>query len=229
MRKLLLAGLLALVLAMTEPAYAQPSPMTATARPAAKVRISTLTAAQWHAMVRSGAWHEGCPGNRWTFRRVAVNHVGFDGEVHRGAVIVNRDVAVEVGRILKELYRQRFPIKRMRPIWHYDGDDAASMRANNTSAQNCRRASEANSPAAVSPHANGRALDINPVQNPWVDPRCDCWRPTATYVSRAGQGRIRAGSPVIAAFAEHGWIWRGTGSEPDFQHFDTGYPSRPVG
>lgn len=190
-------------------------------------KVSRIPDAQWAAMRRAGVVRAGCPASRADLRRVEVDFRGFDGRSHRGVLVVNRDVAREVGAIFTDLYRAGFPIRSIKPIEAFGGDDNASMAADNTSAYNCRRASQANSPATKSPHANGRAVDINPRENPWWDPRCACFMPSAKYAKRvAGKGRILAGGPVWKAFTARGWIWQNT-AKPDYQHFDTGYPSRP--
>lgn len=179
-------------------------------------------------MVTAGVVRAGCPLGRADLRRVEVNFHTFDGDVRRGVLVVNRDVADEVAAIFADIFRSRFPMKSMRPIEEFGGDDNASMAANNTSAYNCRKASQANSNADDSPHANGRAVDINPVQNPWLDPRCQCFMPTARNAERRpGKGKILQGGAVWKAFTARGWIWQDLPT-PDYQHFDTGYPSRPV-
>lgn len=190
--------------------------------------VRMVSKAEWARMVEVGAWHEGCPLTRKNLRRIEINHIGFDGRVHRGALVVRGDVAASVTRIFTRLFDQRFPIQSLRPIEDYNGNDNRSMRANNTSAYNCRRASQANSPAQKSPHANGRAIDLNPYRNPWIDPRCDCWKPSARYAKRTpGKGKILRGGVAYNAFVREGWIWQDIDGV-DYQHFDTGYPSRPL-
>jgi D-alanyl-D-alanine carboxypeptidase len=179
-------------------------------------------------MVATGVWRPGCPVGQDGLRRVEVGYVGFDGHAHRGALVVNADVATSVARIFTRLYDERVPIRRMVPVEAYAGDDAASMAADNTSAFNCRRPAQANAPAGASPHANGRAVDVDPYENPWVDPRCSCFQPDAFYGShRSGPGVISRGSAVWTAFVDQGWTWQDS-STIDYQHFDTGYPSRPL-
>lgn len=190
--------------------------------------VRPVRESQWRRIVAVGAWHPGCPVGRAQLRRVEVSYHGFDGTVHRGVLVVNADVAAGVAGIMTRLFDEGFPIHRMRPIEDYGGDDDASMAADNTSAYNCRRAGQANAPAAVSPHANGRAIDLNPYENPWVDPRCGCFRPDARYgTRRSGTGVVVKGGVAWAAFTRAGWIWQDSAT-PDFQHFDTGYPSRPL-
>ena len=176
-------------------------------------------------MQEVGVVRSGCPATRADLRRVEVNFHDWDGDVQRGVLVINRDVAQDVTRIFTDIFDAGFPIRSMKPIEEFGGDDNASMAADNTSTYNCRQAGQANSPATFSPHANGRAIDINPRENPWLDPRCDCFMPTAKNAARTpGKGKILEGGPVWRAFTKRGWIWQDIAT-PDYQHFDTGYPS----
>ncbi|WP_459975042.1 M15 family metallopeptidase [Nocardioides pyridinolyticus] len=191
--------------------------------------IHRLSNRQWREMVEAGMVRPECPVQRPSeLRVVQINHFDFDGAVKRGQLVVNADVAESVVRIFSELYEQRFPIRRMDPVEAFDGDTNASLAADNTSAFNCRRADQINAPFAASPHANGRAVDINPRENPWRDLRCDCWFPSPRLKARdAGDGKITKGGIVWRAFRAEGWIWQNI-DVPDYMHFDTGYPSRPL-
>lgn len=221
--------------AWPSPTAVSPSPTTSPAAtgspaptPTADAVVAAVPAAQWARIVAVGAWHTGCPVTRTDLRRVEVNFHGFDGAVHRGVLVVNADVAASVARIFTELFDRGFPIRRMQPIEVYGGDDNASMAADNTSAYNCRRAGQANAPATASPHANGRAVDVNPYENPWIDGRCQCFQPDSRYgTNRTGAGVITKGGVAWTAFAREGWIWQDNATI-DYQHFDTGYPSRPL-
>ncbi len=191
--------------------------------------VRPVGAAQWQDMLAAGMVRPDCPiTDRDQLRVVEVNHHDFAGGVRRGALVVNRDVAASVARVFTKIFAAGFPIRRMRPIEAYAGDDDASMRADNTSAFNCRKPDQANSDPTSSPHANGRAVDVNPRENPWQDARCGlCWQPTARYAARTpGPGKILAGGPVWRAFTAEGWIWQDIDTA-DYQHFDTGYPSVP--
>jgi ribosomal protein S18 acetylase RimI-like enzyme len=198
------------------------------ATPRAAAVIVAVSAGQWSRIVATGVWRPGCTVTRTGLRRVEVNHYDFDGRVRRGALVVNADVAATVARIFTQLFDAKFPIRRMRPVEEYGGDNTLSLAADNTAAYNCRRPSQINAPVGESPHANGRAIDINPYENPWIDPRCDCWKPAATYgKKRTGPGVITKGSLPWRVFTEQGWIWQNINT-PDYMHFDTGYPSRPL-
>lgn len=183
---------------------------------------------QWDAMVRAGMVRDGCPvTQRSQLRRVDVDHVNFEGELRRGHLVVNADTAETTVRIFTRLYDEGFPIQRMQGVENYDGDTLKSLQANNTSAYNCRRPDQINAPVLESPHANGRAIDINPRQNPWMDLRCDCWSPGPANAQRTpGPGKILRGGLVWQTFIDEGWIWQNI-DVADYMHFDTGYPSTP--
>lgn len=196
--------------------------------PTADPKIGPVPKAQWKRMQAAGMVRPECPLQDPTkLRVVTINHYDFDGDIERGRLVVNADVADSLARIFTRLFDEQFPIERMNPVEAFDGDTNASLRANNTSAFNCRRADQINAPFADSPHANGRAIDINPVQNPWLDLRCDCWLPSAEYRKRVDRpGAINKRGLVWQLFEAEGWIWQNI-DVPDYMHFDTGYPSAP--
>ncbi|WP_447924966.1 M15 family metallopeptidase [Georgenia muralis] len=110
----------------------------------------------------------------------------------------------------------------MSPVEAYGGDDDASMAANNTSAFNCRAVTDG---SAWSEHdAYGRAIDVNPLVNPYVADAYVAPPGSAANLDRdgPGTGMIRDGDPTVQAFAAHGWTWGGTWASPkDYQHFST--------
>ncbi|KQY57263.1 CapA family protein [Nocardioides sp. Root140] len=165
----------------------------------------------------------GCPVPLRDLRHLRIPYVGFDGRVHRGEMVVRADLADDVVGVFREVYAARWPIARMRLIDDYAGDDARSMAANNTSAFNCRLVA---GQGTWSEHAYGAAIDLNPVQNPYVrrqgiEPASG--RPFAAIDRSRGAtvpaGAIRSGDPVHRAFTRIGWVWGGVWPEPDYQHF----------
>lgn len=206
----------------------QARPATSGSAPHADAEILPLSRAQWSRMADAGMVRPECPvQDPGQLRVVEVNHYNFEGDIERGRLVVNSDVAESLVRIFTEIFEREFPIEQMTPVETFDGDTNASLAANNTSAFNCRRADQINAPFAESPHANGRAIDINPVENPWMDLRCDCWLPSAKYQERIQRpGGINKGGFVWKLFREEGWIWQNI-DVPDYMHFDTGYPSQP--
>jgi hypothetical protein len=159
------------------------------------------------------SWHRGCPVPLRDLRLLTVRHWGFDGRAHTGRLIVQRDATGSLTRALRALYRARFPIRQMRLIDAYGASDDRSMAADNTSAFNCRRAAGSTS---WSEHSYGRAIDVNPRENPMILAG-KTYPPNA---HRRGKGVIRAGSGAVRAFAGAGWSWGGRWTEPrDYQHF----------
>ncbi len=207
------------------PPSATPSPP---AEPEADPIIGPVPPEQWDAMVAAGMVRPGCPvTERGDLRRLDIGYIDFDGQPQRGHLVVNRDTAETTARIFTALFEAKFPIASMQGVENYGGDTRASLDANNTSAYNCRRPDQINAPFLESPHANGRAVDINPLQNPWKDLRCTCWVPSKQYAERTpGPGKILGGDAVVRLFEAEGWIWQNI-RVADYMHFDTGYPSAP--
>ena len=173
--------------------------------------------------MRGRSFHPGCPVPLRRLRQLDLPHWGFDREVHRGKLIVHRRHANDVLRAMKALYRERFPIRRMRRVDAYGGNDRRSMRADNTSAFNCREV--AGRPGVWSQHAYGRAIDINPVENPYVSPGGSVSPRKGTRFadrSRRARGMIRGGDSTVRAFRRQGWEWGGKWSgAKDYQHFSS--------
>jgi hypothetical protein len=116
--------------------------------------------AQTRARMTGVSWHRGCPVGLGRLRLLTLDHWGFDGEVHRGRLVVNRDAAGAMLAAIRSLYRLHFPIRRMRLVDAYGADDHRSMDADNTSAFNCRFVAGS---GRWSEHAYGRAIDVDPV------------------------------------------------------------------
>ena len=191
------------------PAAAPKAPGPAFVRP--------VTAAELGA-----SWRPGCPVGPERLRRVEIDYVGFDGQTHRGELIVHQDLVADVIAIFEQLHRLRYPIATMRTVDHYPGaDDELSMEDNNTSAFNCRPLP---SGRAWSLHAYGRAIDLNPLLNPFVDRR-GAFQPknAAPYLDRkrTDPGILHDGDPAVRAFTDRGWRWGGYWRTPkDYQHFE---------
>ena len=164
-----------------------------------------------------------CPVGFADLRLLTMRYIGFDGRSHTGQMVVHSRHARDLTGVFRELYDARFPLRRMQLVDAYDGDDNRSMAANNTSAYNCRTVAGTSS---FSAHAHGAAVDINPVENPYVT--SDGVLPAAgrRYVdvdrsadADARRGVIRTNDVVVRAFARIGWKWGGAWNQPDYQHF----------
>ena len=167
------------------------------------------------------SWHPGCPVAPAQLRRLRVAYWGFDGRAHTGALVVNADAVSDLVHVLARLYAARFPIRQMRPIDAYHGRDEPSLEADNTAAFNCRYA-VAPGPKRWSAHAFGRAIDVNPVENPYLEGGRVRPRRGRAFLDRSRRrpGMAVRGGLLVRAFAGVGWAWGGrwTGS-PDYQHF----------
>jgi hypothetical protein len=186
------------------------------ALPPFSATIAPVTAGQ---LGRS--WHPGCPVGPAALRRVYVSYVGFDGLPRRGELVVDRAVTSDVVVVFRRLYDAGFPIRRIRPVSVYGGSDDRSMAADNTSAFNCRYAVAAG-PRRWSVHAYGEAVDVNTVENPYVEGGRVLPPAGRAYTDRGNvrRGMAVRGGVLVRAFASAGWLWGGRWSTtPDWQHF----------
>ena len=167
------------------------------------------------------SYRAGCPVGPAQLRTVRVPYWGFDGRVRTGTLVVHRRVAGDIVAVFRRLYAARFPIRRMVPVSVYRGSDDASMAADNTSAFNCRRIPGSSS---WSMHAYGLAIDVNPVENPYVVGARVQPPAGRRYLDRTPyrRGMAVSGGVVERAFAAVGWKWGGRWtSAKDYQHFST--------
>jgi poly-gamma-glutamate synthesis protein (capsule biosynthesis protein) len=161
----------------------------------------------------------GCPVATADLRYVQVTYYGFDRRARTGELVVHRTAAAAMTQVFAQLYAARFPVQRMVLVDAYGGDDHASMDANNTSAYNCR-APEGGT--GWSEHAYGTALDLNPVQNPYVTSSTVLPAAGRSYLDRRDDrpGMVVAGDVVVRSFAAQGWEWGGAWTSlKDYQHF----------
>jgi hypothetical protein len=176
--------------------------------------IEALTPAQRDKMTGT-SWHPGCPAPLEDLVAIHLRHFGFDGAVHDGVLVIHRRVAPEMVAAFGALFAAKFPIERMQPYEDFAvGEYAAS---NDTVGFYCRPAQD--NPDVFSWHAYGLAIDINPLTNPYHDPKG--WWPAGSDGNRERQapGLIDAGSEAIRIFMQQGWQWGGMEDPPDYMHF----------
>jgi len=188
--------------------------------PAAEQAVPRFTAqierVRWAELRHS--YRRGCPVPPGQLRTVRVSHWGFDGNPQTGAVVVARRVAPQIVTVFRKLWSARFPIKRLRPVSAYRGDDDRSMAADNTSAFNCRFVGGT---SRWSMHAYGEAIDVNPVENPYVQGARVSPPAGRAFLDRGRyrKGMAMRGGVLVRAFASVGWRWGA--SFGDYQHFST--------
>lgn len=182
-------------------------------------RVSRLVPAVRDRM-RGRSWRPGCPVNLRELRLIRLTYHGFDRQPHIGRLVVHRRWARAMVRVFRHLYEARFPIRRMRLVDRYGANDQRSMAADNTSAFNCRW--RGGVCCIWSQHAYGRAIDINPVENPYLWSGGVSPPAGVDYLdrSRHRKGMIHRRDEVWRAFDAVGWEWGGSwAGGPDYQHF----------
>jgi hypothetical protein len=189
---------------------------TTTAPPRFVGSVAPVDAAQVAA-----TWRPGCPVGPAQLRMLTMSYWGFDGQSHTGTMIVNSAVTSAVLQVFGQLFAEHFPIHEMQPEDAYGGQDPRSMAADNTSGFNCRVA-VAPGPPSWSVHAFGEAIDVNPVENPYLEGGQVQPAAGAAFTDRADvrPGMAVPGGPLVHAFASVGWQWGGRWTaSPDYQHF----------
>ncbi|HYA17998.1 MAG TPA: M15 family metallopeptidase [Bryobacteraceae bacterium] len=167
------------------------------------------------------SWHQGCPVPLTDLRQLTVTYLDFHSQPRQGILYVHKDVAGDLKTIFEKLYAGKFQIERMEPVEAFNGSDDASMAANNTSAFNCRDVT--GSPGRFSNHSWGRAIDINPLTNPYVKGTTVLPPAGRQYLDRtaAHPGSILENSQIVKEFESRGWTWGGRWSDrKDYQHFE---------
>ena len=146
---------------------------------------------------------------------VIVKYYGFDGKLHQGQIIINKEIAKDIVDIFKVIEKTKFPVEKVVPIVEYNWSDEKSMNDNNTSSFNYRFISGSR---ILSMHANGLAIDINPKQNPYVKNGTSI--PAGSEYKLKNMGTIEPDSKIVKVFKEKGWTWGGDWkSLKDYQHF----------
>jgi D-alanyl-D-alanine carboxypeptidase len=179
------------------------------------------------AEMRGTTWRPGCPVPLRDLRLLTLRYWGFDGQVHQGPMVVNRAVAGQVVSVFRRLFQARFPIQQLHLAVQYrpDQDDPNDTR-NYTDGFNCRPVVTARGPRTNwSQHAYGLAIDVNPIQNPYVASdgyvRNNHARPYRDRSLRR-PGMIHSGDAVVRAFAAVGWGWGGSWrGAKDYMHFSS--------
>ncbi len=176
------------------------------------------------ARIEGKSFKDNCTLPRKELRYLHVLHKDIYGYTHEGEMIVNRHIADDVLDILKELYKNNYPIEKITLIDKYDADDELSMEDNNSSSFNFRFISHT---TKVSKHGLGLAVDINTLYNPYtkiVDGKRIIEPITGwPYLDREADFiyKIEKGDLCYNLFIEHGFEWGGDWTDrKDYQHFE---------
>jgi hypothetical protein len=156
-------------------------------------------------------------------RIIDLLYYSFDGKIHKGQLVIDERLIGDIREVFRVAFESKFPITSVIPISHdrffKDGkwnEDDLSMLANNTSAFNYRLVTGGKS---LSKHAYGFAIDINPVQNPYI--KADIILPAGAVYDTSKPGTLGPDSPVVQTFLRLGWTWGGNWETlKDYQHFE---------
>ena len=201
-----------------EPAPANPEEVSPTAPDT--VFVSTPIPPEVEARMRGVSYPAHATIPLEDLRYLRLSYVDFEGNPQVGELVCNKRIADDLVDIFRELYKARYPIRSIRLIDDYGGKDEASMAADNTSCFNYRPKSGGRS---LSKHALGLAVDVNPLENPYVRGRTVLPADAASYVDRRQSfpHKIDKNDLCYKLFRQHGFTWGGSwGPLKDYQHFE---------
>ena len=170
--------------------------------------------------IRGKSYKADCPVPVENLRYLLVAHYDGEGNELQGEMICDTSIAADLIEIFQNLHAIRYPIESIRLIDEFDADDIKSMQANNTSCFNYRPIAGS---SKLSKHALGRAIDINPLYNPYVKGQKVSPEEGRPYVDRKGDFpyKIDETDPCYREFTSHGFKWGGAwNSLKDYQHFE---------
>jgi hypothetical protein len=187
-----------------------------------------LTTSIRQEVIAARDWNARCPVPLAPLRVLTVVYQGFDGRPHTGRLIVNQDAVRPLTGVFRRLYALRFPIHHMRLTDTYgpranrpaDGDFTASFECRQASASPCTSVANRGT-GSWSEHAYGEAVDLNPVENPYVGCGMTRDKRSRPYLDRAQHRRGMVTPTVVGVFEAVGWGWGGnwSGSTKDYMHF----------
>ncbi|AKF25503.1 hypothetical protein YH65_09050 [Sulfurovum lithotrophicum] len=190
-----------------------------------RASISTITPQIKARMIKGNSWRQGCPVSLNDLRYLRMTYRDFSGKDRQGEMVVNRTVAAEVTRIFGELYEADYPIRKMKLVSDYNGNDWQSIEADNTSAFNCRKATGSKH---WSRHSYGKAIDLNSIENPYISRSGRIAHKASLQYRKRVHRNNRAvdravllrNDKAVKIFKNYGWKWGGDWSGvKDYQHF----------
>ena len=192
------------------------------------VSARPLSLAQRGAVISAHEWHQGCPTTLSRLRVLTVSYLGFDSRTHTGQLVVNEAAVAPLRRVFRRLFALHFPIHHMQFADNYgpvgarpaDGDVTASFECRQASSSPCTGTANTGT-GSWSEHAYGEAVDLNPVENPYVGCGMTRDKSALSYLNRSHNRRGMVTPAIVAAFADAGWGWGGSwaGSTKDYMHF----------
>ncbi len=194
--------------------------LTTTLFSAFNANITPITPNIKARMIKCHSWRRDCPVPLKNLRYIQVKYHDFNGYDRVGELIVHQNIANDIVWVMEELYNIGYPIKQMRLVSDFNGNDWQSIEADNTSAFNCRKATGSKK---WSKHAYGRAIDINPIENPYISKKGHIsHKNSLKYRKRVASHRavLLNRSQATMIFKKYGFRWGGDWRyTKDYQHF----------
>ncbi len=191
--------------------------------------INTLDKNVITLMKSSNCWNEKSPLELSELVMLELTYIKFDQKVCDDGVLISSErLAKRVLNIFKSLFEIRFPIANITPAYHFKhASDELSMQHNSTSCFNARTIAGTN---RLSLHAYGAAIDINPIQNPYLRINTDSSSIVVSpkagiyHVNRNYEYIGKVNSEVINIFKQNdfsvwGGSWKNRYDAIDYQHF----------
>ena len=188
--------------------------------------IQHITPEVQERMLKANSWRQTCPVHLNDLRYININHLDFNGQTVSGEIIVHKEVVDDVVNIFADLYAIGYPVRQMRLVADFGANDWESIEADNTSAFNCRPVT--GKKKKWSKHAYGKAIDINPIENPYVNRKgYISHKASWKYKKRVHKVNTAADRAVLLKndkatkiFKSYGWTWGGDWRTiKDYQHF----------
>ncbi|MCP5369795.1 MAG: M15 family metallopeptidase [Rickettsiaceae bacterium] len=186
-----------------------------------QIEIKTLDQTLINEMKKYNIWSPECPVPLGDLNLINLLHYDFRGNIIRGQIIVHKKIAEITANIFQQLLKRKFPIHSVKLIQEFQGDDVLSMEANNSSAFNFRQIAGT---STISIHSYGLAIDINPVQNPYITHYNNTVliQPSISkdFLDRTHQkpGMVEN---IVELFVSHGFNWGGHWKTiKDYHHFE---------
>lgn len=177
------------------------------------------------ARMRGKSYKANCTVARSDLRYLRLLHYTADGHIQLGELVCHKDISADLVDIFRALFEARYPIESMTLVDDYGADDIRSMEHNNTTCFNYRVVAGSRK---LSAHSLGKAVDLNPLYNPYVKRRADGnvkvspdgGRPYADR-TKAFKYKIDRTDLAYKLFKKHGFAWGGDWrSLKDYQHFE---------
>ncbi|PCJ19611.1 MAG: hypothetical protein COB02_07650 [Candidatus Cloacimonadota bacterium] len=164
-----------------------------------------------------------CP--QWVIEQIVlikVPFIDFKLQDNFGYLLVHKNLENDLKIIFQKLYQIQFPIYSIIPMsdskfWNdKHWCDNLSMRLNNSTCFNYRTIA---GKTKLSTHALGMAIDINPMQNPYICKKTILPKNGSYQINQIGT--FSNNNKAIKIFENRGFFWGGNFSTmKDYHHFE---------